>query len=315
MSRSSTVRVIRSTSSRVLCSTRRAADGEVVGAQADVDLGAHGRQRGAQLVGGVGDEPVLLLDAVLDAVEHRVQRGGEVGDLVAGARHDEAVLEPVEVDGRCARGHAVDRAQRAARQPPAPQRRWPAARPGPRSAAGRARGAPSGRRSPSTRRRRRPAGGRARVGRARDEPEALAAAAELDGPRQLVRRAARGRRRRASSIGARATRIAERHRHAPRRVQDLRPPGARRSARCARRRSPRARPRRGSRRRSGRRQGAGARSMASVRSERSAHDEEGARPRRRCSPSRTTYHAVMRARIPSLTDRPEARSQRRGSCG
>jgi hypothetical protein len=50
--------------------------------EGDVDRGAHGGQRGAQLVRGVGREHALtlqrhvpLVDAALDAVEHAVDRG------------------------------------------------------------------------------------------------------------------------------------------------------------------------------------------------------------------------------------------------
>ena len=60
------------------------------GAAAQLGVPVDGRQRRAQLVGGVGDElPHLLLAAVplvegvLDVLEHRVQRGADLADLGA----------------------------------------------------------------------------------------------------------------------------------------------------------------------------------------------------------------------------------------
>jgi hypothetical protein len=192
---------------------------QVVGAQADVDLRAHRRQRRAQLVGGIGDQAVLLLDALPDAVEHRVQRGGQVRDLVAGVRDDEAVVDAIEVDGRGAGGHAVDRAQRPLGKPPAAERR----------------GQQSGRTGDEEQDEdaaHRPVDARHRLGRdghvplstssgrARDEPKALVGAAELDGLGQLAAAQHRGR------VGARehrrpGHRIADRHRHAARWAEDL----------------------------------------------------------------------------------------------
>ena len=96
---------------------------QVVVAQADVELGAHRRQRRAQLVRGVGDQPALLLDAALDAVEHRVERGGEVRDLVARGAARRCAR-------RAGRGRSPPpsrscgrRAQRPAREPPAARAR------------------------------------------------------------------------------------------------------------------------------------------------------------------------------------------------
>ena len=112
---------MRSTSSRALSSTSRASGGEVVGAQAHVDLGAHRGERRAQLVGGVGDQPVLLLDAVLEAVEHRVERAARWRDLVAAARDRDALVEAVDADrvGRrasCARPGAAPGAPATSRR-------------------------------------------------------------------------------------------------------------------------------------------------------------------------------------------------------
>ena len=58
------------------------------------------RQRGAQLVGGVGGEPLLLGDVRLEAREHGVEGVGELAELVAAAR------QPDPVGERSGRGHA-----------------------------------------------------------------------------------------------------------------------------------------------------------------------------------------------------------------
>jgi hypothetical protein len=52
--------------------------------QGDVHLGAQHRQRGAQLVAGVGDEAALRVEGRLQPVEHRVETRGQLGDLAAG---------------------------------------------------------------------------------------------------------------------------------------------------------------------------------------------------------------------------------------
>jgi hypothetical protein len=52
--------------------------------QHDVDGGAHDRERGAQFVGGVGDEPLLALERGLEPAEHRVERLGQLPQFVAG---------------------------------------------------------------------------------------------------------------------------------------------------------------------------------------------------------------------------------------
>ena len=44
------------------------------------------RQRGAQLVGGVGCEPLLFGDVCFEAREHGVEGVGELAELVAAAR-------------------------------------------------------------------------------------------------------------------------------------------------------------------------------------------------------------------------------------
>ena len=60
--------------------------GRAARAPRELELGPQGRQRGAQLVAGVGDEDALALQRGLDPVEHRVERLPEPVDLVLGAR-------------------------------------------------------------------------------------------------------------------------------------------------------------------------------------------------------------------------------------
>ena len=54
--------------------------------QGHLDLGPDHRQRGAQLVRGVGDEPALGVEGGLQPVQHLVERVGQVGHLVPRAR-------------------------------------------------------------------------------------------------------------------------------------------------------------------------------------------------------------------------------------
>ena len=49
-----------------------------------VDLGPQHRQRGPQLMAGVGDEPALRIERRLQPVEHRVEAGRQFRDLAAG---------------------------------------------------------------------------------------------------------------------------------------------------------------------------------------------------------------------------------------
>ena len=56
------------------------------------------RQRGAQLVGGVGREPLLLGDVRLEPREHGVEGVGELAELVV------AALQPDPVGERSGRG-------------------------------------------------------------------------------------------------------------------------------------------------------------------------------------------------------------------
>jgi hypothetical protein len=52
----------------------------------DLDVGAQGGDRGAQLVAGVGDQVALGLQRARECVERGVEAGGEPGELVASAR-------------------------------------------------------------------------------------------------------------------------------------------------------------------------------------------------------------------------------------
>ena len=51
----------------------------------DVEQRLRDRQRGAQLVGGVGREPLLFGDVRLEPGEHGVEGVGELAELVAAA--------------------------------------------------------------------------------------------------------------------------------------------------------------------------------------------------------------------------------------
>jgi hypothetical protein len=49
------------------------------------DLRPHNRERRAQLVGGIRDEAALTRKRLVEAIEHRVERVGELSQLVGGA--------------------------------------------------------------------------------------------------------------------------------------------------------------------------------------------------------------------------------------
>src|SRR5207249_2443493 len=53
-----------------------------------LDVRLQARQRSAQLVRRVGDEPALSLDRLLECAEHRVERSPEPRELTASARLD-----------------------------------------------------------------------------------------------------------------------------------------------------------------------------------------------------------------------------------
>ena len=81
----------------------------VIGDQ-QLDIGAQRGQRGAQLVAGVGDQPALPFPGRLQRLHHRVERPGQVGQLVHAARIDRLQLISFgDPDHRI--GEALDRLQ------------------------------------------------------------------------------------------------------------------------------------------------------------------------------------------------------------
>ena len=314
--RSSTVRLIRSTSSRALSSTGARRRVELVGAQADVELGAHRRQRGAQLVRGVGDEAALLLDAVLDAVEHGVEGRGEVGDLVAGAagRRGARPRRSTPMSPRRASScRSIGRsARRASHQPPsavASSAAGPAISSRTRTRCDRAVDAGQRLRGDGHR------GPAAARGRPRDDPEARRwPRPSVDGaaPRRPPRSAAAASAR--PSIGALDDRVAVGDQHAA--------PGSRI---CAAGRSPlstvaatsraSAAPSRGSRARSARSRAPTSRVDLGGEVGAQPHDQEGADARaRRPRAARRTTRSSARGSAASRLGL-QRRSRRRGSCG
>ena len=85
-------------------------------AQRKLELCPQKRQRGPQLVSGVGDEPALTLEPGLEPGEHRVQRLPEALDLVTGVGHGQALARRRGRDRRRPPAHRVDLAQRQARE-------------------------------------------------------------------------------------------------------------------------------------------------------------------------------------------------------
>ena len=88
----------------------------------DVDRRAHDRERGAQLVRGVGDEPLLALERGLEPAEHLVERLGQFAELVAGAAQRDPRRQVVLRRGAGGRGDPVHRAQRPPGEDPAEDR-------------------------------------------------------------------------------------------------------------------------------------------------------------------------------------------------
>ena len=81
---------------RVLTAWRRSTSSSVVAigiAAGDVEQGLGDRERGAQLVGGVGRESLLLGDVCLKAREHVVEGIGEFAELILAARQPDSVGE------------------------------------------------------------------------------------------------------------------------------------------------------------------------------------------------------------------------------
>ena len=77
--------------------------------QRQLELDLVQRQRRAQLVAGVVDEPPLALERLLEAAEHRVQGLAQAPELVVGLR-DRQALSRLARDLGCAPAHRVDRA-------------------------------------------------------------------------------------------------------------------------------------------------------------------------------------------------------------
>ncbi|OLB80431.1 MAG: hypothetical protein AUI14_06750 [Actinobacteria bacterium 13_2_20CM_2_71_6] len=91
---------------------------QVSGGQRHVQLGAHHGQRGTQVVGGIGDQAPLRVDAGFEAVEHRVECLRQPADLVGDLRHGYPLVEPVHADPPRPVGDRRDRPQRQAGHPP-----------------------------------------------------------------------------------------------------------------------------------------------------------------------------------------------------
>ena len=76
------------------------------------------RQRGAQLVGGVGGEPLLLGDVGFEPLEHGVERVGELAELVFSAGEPDPVRERPVRRQACGVGDASQRGEHAAGEKP-----------------------------------------------------------------------------------------------------------------------------------------------------------------------------------------------------
>ena len=84
-----------------------------------VEKGLRDRQRGAQLVGGVGGESLLFGDVCLEPREEAVDGVGEILQLVAGPGEREALVQVALGDLPGGRRHRPQRAQDPARDQPA----------------------------------------------------------------------------------------------------------------------------------------------------------------------------------------------------
>ena len=80
-----------------------------------LDVRLHARQRRAQLVRGVGDEPALCLERLLERREHRVERAAEPRQLVAAADGHALARLARLCDALCCAGEAPHRDERRAR--------------------------------------------------------------------------------------------------------------------------------------------------------------------------------------------------------
>ena len=85
-------------------------------AQRKVDLGPQGGQRGSQLVARIAHEAPLARDRPLQAVQHRVQRVAEGGNLVALRRNRQSLGEFAFGDSLGPLAHPVDGSQGGPRE-------------------------------------------------------------------------------------------------------------------------------------------------------------------------------------------------------
>ena len=84
----------------------------------DVEKGLRDRQRGAQLVGGVGCEPLLFGDVRFEPCEHGVEGVGELAELVVAAFQLDPVGERSVRGQACGVGDAGQRGEHAAGEDP-----------------------------------------------------------------------------------------------------------------------------------------------------------------------------------------------------
>ena len=86
--------------------------------QGEVQLRLQDAERGAQLVAGVIQQPLLPLDRVLQPVQQRVQGPAEPGHLVVGARHRQPAAQLGDRDRGCLAAHALHGPQRGPGEQP-----------------------------------------------------------------------------------------------------------------------------------------------------------------------------------------------------
>ncbi len=87
----------------------------------DVEQRLRDRQRGAELMGGVGCETLLLGDLCFEACEHGVEAVGELAELVTAARQLDPVGERSARGDACGVGDAVPGSEHAAGEKPPSQ--------------------------------------------------------------------------------------------------------------------------------------------------------------------------------------------------
>lgn len=88
------------------------------GVERDLDQRAVDRQRCAQLMGGVGDEPPLPVEGAVQPLQHGVEGVSEVFDLVIGPVQRDAFVQAAVGDAAGGRGDPLQGAQRPAGQQP-----------------------------------------------------------------------------------------------------------------------------------------------------------------------------------------------------